>query len=167
MTKQQLFKLCTELANNFGIVPQDFLFHLFTIDEEFRNSAWKKAIQEGPDEKFISTRNLFLIGGKNEEKLELSLFDGSLRICHIDAGVSKNSGNGTKLLSAICEFADREGVKITLTTSCDWVGDDNAIRLLNFYSKFDFSSTRISNDDICEELIIDGLDLKRHPKKQA
>ena len=57
----------------------------------------------------------------------------------------KNSGEGTKLMKDICEYADKSKKIIILSPSDDFGG--NKKRLIEFYKRFDFVENKGKNKD--------------------
>lgn len=82
------------------------------------------------------------------DKLEISMDGGNRDMVCIDriAVRDRGRGDGTRLMTLICKWADENGKTLTLTPS-DSMGATSVGRLERFYRRFGFVSNRGRNAD--------------------
>lgn len=74
----------------------------------------------------------------NQLLLELALRKGQIYICFIQT--NRGKGEGTELIQFLTKQADEIGIDLSLETHNDRVGEENALRLANFYLKNGFQT---------------------------
>ncbi|MDK9789947.1 GNAT family N-acetyltransferase [Vibrio sp. D431a] len=160
-----------ELLTKHLFLEQDFLWKFTTMEAEERNTLWKELLSNGYPNNSLSQsiRNIRLVHVRDYSTLELAIFDGQLRLSYIDSGNEKGIGNGTKMMNIICQLADNYKIPIALSTWTEKVGEENALRLVNFYRKFGFqiSSRRkdLDFENLSNEDCIDGIPMLRQPSQ--
>lgn len=175
MSLEQLREKYQSVLNNLltkdHFIVREELFALFEMDEQDRNKKWNELVTNGyPDQSYGNRKdNTFLINPYSNATLELSVFDGKLRLSFIDAGDNKGQGKGSEIMLSLCKHCDEAALGISLGTWNDQVGESNALRLVNFYRSFGFEvSSRYSGLDVknlSNDDCIDGLPMIREPKE--
>jgi|TARA_B110000908_G_C9878081_1_gene281392 predicted GNAT family N-acyltransferase len=98
-------------------------------------------------EEFIN-EGLVLSELEKEFNITLDLYDNGkwLTLSRIEVPKeSRGSGNGSKVMQRIIDFADKNGKKIYLTPSKDF-GASSVSRLEKFYKGFDFVKNKYHNE---------------------
>ena len=112
--------------------------------EAFTKENLKKEFENMPQTFKLDTilKNIYDLEGKIELKeKELKKLKEKLDII----AKEKNSGEGTKLMKDICEYADKTKKIIILSPSDEFGG--NKKRLIEFYKRFGFVENKGKNKD--------------------
>lgn len=96
------------------------------------------------------------------ERLYLSKRREYIEICQIRV-LSQGNGNGTRIMNALAELADRKGWILHLTPSKE-LGATSITRLKKFYKRFGFRENRGKNTDF---LIFSSMIRKPKPAQNA
>lgn len=127
-------KLKDQYNDNYEVIIES-LKKILKINENFRNwlqenTSFIKEIKEKYKNSF-KTINIY----EYNNKISIDLIIAK----------EKNSGEGTKLMKDICEYADKSKKIIILSPSDDFGGNKN--RLIKFYKRFEFVENKGKNKD--------------------
>jgi hypothetical protein len=166
------FKRVSEVAKQYGGYWSRFGKPGFLFTSDDARQQFVDAVSEAPRFSIAKPNNdqvqEWAAGVAERNNLEsLSLFlernGDTLRLDMIKAG-SKNQGSGTTAMQEVTEYADRNGLRITLTPGLEDArhGTTSRGRLVEFYKRFGFVENKGRNKDFTI-----GQSMYREPQAPA